>query len=189
MDLVSFDNILIQINNGPLRTTYIRHTFQKRYREYWYVHISTDKSKKGHGSNKLRTYNKFKSNFQLEPYLNYPNILKYRSIIAKFRLSAHKLKIETGRYNSRNAYIPADQRICEHCNLERVEDEEHFLIECPKYNPERQIMFKVADHHCKNFSNLSSHNKFIWIMSKESLEIISTLGYVLLTSFKKHVGQ
>jgi hypothetical protein len=29
MDLVSFDNILIQINNGPLRTTDIRQTFQK----------------------------------------------------------------------------------------------------------------------------------------------------------------
>jgi hypothetical protein len=67
--------------------------------------ISTDKSKKGHGSNKLSTYNKFKSKCQPEPYLNYPNILKYRSIIAKFRLSAHKLKIETGRYNSRNAYF------------------------------------------------------------------------------------
>ena len=50
-------------------------------------------------------------------------------LTTKFRISSHQLEIECGRYRK----IPASQRICKLCNLE-VEDELHFLLECPKSN-------------------------------------------------------
>ena len=49
---------------------------------------------------KLRTYFTFKSDFQLEEYLCSIDNFEKRSAIAKLRLSSHKLKIETGRFNN-----------------------------------------------------------------------------------------
>ena len=51
-----------------------------------------------------------KNNIVYEPYLNLRNFEK-RKYIAQLRISAHKLKIETGRYNSHNAYINPEERI------------------------------------------------------------------------------
>ena len=61
-------------------------------------------------SNKLNWYKLFKNNFSLqtETYLNCINNCKFRNALCKFRLSAHSLKIETGRYND----TPLEQQIC-----------------------------------------------------------------------------
>jgi hypothetical protein len=50
------------------------------------------------GGNKLRTYRLFKPNFSFEPYLLYLSEEK-RKLLTKFRISAHKLEIEQGRYH------------------------------------------------------------------------------------------
>jgi hypothetical protein len=52
-----------------------------------------------------------------------------RALFTKFRISAHSLEIEQGR--SRN--IPAEARLCSHCDLNKVETEIHFLVECPTF--------------------------------------------------------
>jgi hypothetical protein len=39
--------------------------------------------------------------------------------------------IETGRYGTTK--LPADQRFCKFCPT-NVEDEVHFLFQCPQYN-------------------------------------------------------
>ena len=50
-----------------------------------------------------------------------------RSILSRWRLSNHKLKIETGRY--RVPLTPSEERKCVTCNV--VEDEYHALFICP----------------------------------------------------------
>jgi hypothetical protein len=84
-----------------------------------------DKNRKG--VNKLRTNRIIKKNIGHESYLNLRKFEK-RKYIAQFRISAHKLKIETGRYNSYNAYITPEQRICTQCDLNAKDDEFHFFI-------------------------------------------------------------
>jgi hypothetical protein len=52
--------------------------------------------------------------------------------LCRFRLGEHTLRIETGRRES----IQRHQRFCRHCltlGEHHVEDEEHFLLECPLY--------------------------------------------------------
>jgi hypothetical protein len=49
--------------------------------------------------------------------------LSNRSTLARFRISAHKLEIERGRYTIRKTAV--ENRICKQCNCEAVEDEEH----------------------------------------------------------------
>ena len=49
----------------------------------------------------------------LQPYLQKPIALKYKYILSKYRLSAHGLSIETGRYH----HIDRNDRICSLCNM------------------------------------------------------------------------
>ena len=65
---------------------------------------------------------------------------KIRRNFSKLRISAHSLKIETGRHSKPKT--PPDKRICDYCNSLEVENEHHFLLNCPMFNPERQVMFE-----------------------------------------------
>ena len=65
------------------------------------------------------------------------------------RLSSHSLAIETGRYKK----IPQDQRICECCELDEVENEFHFTIKCTLYRQYRNDMF--------NYFNQSNNEKWL----------------------------
>ena len=56
-----------------------------------------------------------------------------RLVFTRFRLSSHRLKIETGRW----ARIEAQNRVCD-CGG-GIQDESHVLFECPKTNGERAL--------------------------------------------------
>ena len=64
----------------------------------------------------------------LSPYLRLPISRFIQKKIAQYRLSSHRLKIETGRWST--PITPRDERICEFCNANTVDDEIHFIFEC-----------------------------------------------------------
>ncbi len=82
--------------------------------------------------NKLRTYATIKSKIDRESYLQYIKNTKHCNALTKLRVSSHKLRIETGRYEK----IPPEKRTCSLCNV--PETEIHFLIECHKNHCNRQ---------------------------------------------------
>ena len=49
--------------------------------------------------------------------------------LMKFRLGAHSLRVETDRWLRPKP--PREQRVCRHCCMQAVEDEQHFLFDCP----------------------------------------------------------
>ena len=53
----------------------------------------------------------------------------YRVIISRWRLSNHRLNIETGRYT--RPMTERSKRVCTMCDV--VEDEQHVIYECPRY--------------------------------------------------------
>ena len=121
---------------------------------YWYNKIFNDiNNSKRNGGNKMRTFRIFK-NIAYEQYLNI-RLFEKRKFITKFRISAHKLKIETGRYNSYNCYIKAEDRKCIQCNTNSMEDEFHFLIEYKKYESLRNDLFSKCETKNKYFNNLA----------------------------------
>ena len=68
--------------------------------------------------------------------LQYPSILydsfvieKYRTVITRWRLSCHSLRIETGRYQRPS--LPRNERTYTVCNI--LEDEHHALFVCPAH--------------------------------------------------------
>ena len=186
INIFNFNNILSSLSDLNSERD-ITLKFRARYREFWKSQVMTPLSKNGIGQNKLRTLSKFKTTFKTEPYLIIQTIHKFQKIIARFRLSAHRLKIETGRYNSKNEYLLPEQRICQNCQLNKVEDEIHFLVECPKYNSERSQLFLSASMESRHFDNLNNSNKFIWIMSNEGENIFKNLGIYLESALKKQI--
>ena len=120
------------------------------------------------GRNKLRTYSTFKKKFQFENYLNIADP-KARKNLSRLRVSAHRLHIETQRFNGRNLYIPEEQRICPCCNSQEKEDEFHFIVKCDRYQIPRQAMFNSVIEKNIHFSNYTENQKFIWLMSDEDL--------------------
>ena len=120
-------------------------------------------------SSKCDHYRKFKTIFEPEKYLQLvpPKIYK---MILKFRTCNHKLPIEMGRY----ANIDRHLRICQHCNINRLGDEYHYLFQCthPDIVAARQLYLPCYYRDNANvdkFYHLMQHlnnEKFIYSISK-----------------------
>ena len=80
-------------------------------------------------NNKLHLYNNFKCEFNYEPYLNIVCDRTLRQLLTKFRLSSHALRIETARYGRHR--IDRAERLCLFCDLRQLDDEFHFICQCP----------------------------------------------------------
>ena len=126
---------------------------------------------------KLRTYLKIKTNFGYEKYLDILNDFFNRKSLTRFRISNHKLKIELGRYTK--PYTPLDQRICEKCDLNKIDDETHFFSDCSNFVKSRQDLFNKIKQCNDNFDNLSSFNKLYWCCTCEDPNIVRQLGLFL----------
>ena len=131
---------------------------------------------------KMAFYAAVKSEFGEEPYLHLPS-KTHRVNIAKLRSSSHDLRIETGRYDSKN---PSSKslRACRYCHdvdslsmMEQLpffedpicESESHVLTECPGYhhlrlnlsdNLKSLIMLK-AYHSVMSSMHLEEFGKFL----------------------------
>ena len=90
-------------------------------------------------SNKCFIYRHIHKHRQLQDYLVKNISSKCRQIITKFRVSAHRLSIETGRYDD----VSRQRRMCTKCTIRDVEDEFHFILICPYYIEIRRQFIKL----------------------------------------------
>ena len=86
---------------------------QYQYREYAKQVIQS--------SRKLIFYSNIKENYEQEQYLDHIQNITHRKQFTKFRISNHRLFVETGRYTN----IQYEKRICSLCQLQEIEDEKH----------------------------------------------------------------
>jgi hypothetical protein len=151
----------------------------------WKDSISRSTGQKGTDGCKLRTYALFKSQFQLEPYLLHVKNKEHRKSLCHFRTSCHKLRIERGRYLN----VKVADRICLYCTQHKVEDELHFLLECPLYNEDRAPYLKKLTNKYPHLSALTNNQLFIWLMSAEDNEMTCELAKYVHSCFNKRSSQ
>ncbi len=131
------------MTNGNLDETTIfnkkrvKNFLHSNYKEYW--------TKKINNQPKMRTYRKFKSHLEYEEYLNIPNT-NHCKAMTKLRISAHRLAIEQGRYTA--PFTPKENRICQNCLTDEIEDEYHFMMHCGKFTNIRQDLFTSMETNC-----------------------------------------
>ena len=119
-------------------------------------------------------YCKIKNELKLESYLLNIKSKSLRAYITKFRISAHELNIEKGRYVN----IPRENRKCNCCNMNVLENEYHFLLCCPLYYDLRTKYLPRKYCHWANF------NKLCNILCSESPHLQIKLASYLYMSFQ-----
>ena len=83
-------------------------------------------------------------------YIDICKLKSDRSLLSKFRLSAHSLAIEKGHYSN----IERQNRVCLSCDTGEVENEYHFFSTCPHYISLRKTFLQNVNIKIVN-SNIS----------------------------------
>jgi len=122
---------------------------------------------------KLYYYVKFKKDYTFEKYLECVDNDCHRKALTRFRLSAHSLEIETGRYNN----IPRENRKCKLCNSNMVETEYHFLCICTLYQDLR-IKYTVNQ-------SFYTVNKFVSMMSSPNSRKLRNISKFIYNAMLK----
>ena len=72
-------------------------------------------------------------------------------------------KNEKGKYYQ----IEVEKRIRKQCNVE-IEDELHFLLNCPKLEEKRLVVLNSIYSKYNNISLLGKSQAFVWLMSTDN---------------------
>ena len=135
------------------------------------------------GVSKLRAYRLIKHNVTVcEPYLTMITNPKTRSALTKFWLSDHKLHIESGRHC--NPRKPIEERLCEICNNQEIEDEIHFLLNCSFYCDLRSSLIQLAASLNHSFHNLSPKEKFSFLMCNSHPALVQEIALYIYRAMR-----
>ena len=85
------------------------------------------------------------------------------------------LEIEKGRYIG----LKVEDIICQLCK-DYIEDEVHFLLQCPYLQKERWEIINNINDIIFFFESLDNRFKLVWLMSTEGSTIIKKTGRLLL---------
>ena len=83
------------------------HSLKNLLHEY-FIKYWKEQIQQGGNNGKLRVYKNLKINFGCKMYFYLVQNFKYRQTVTKLRISAHRLPVETGRYNN----VPYNDRLC-----------------------------------------------------------------------------
>ena len=120
----------------------------------------------------LRTYDKIKHDFIMEPYL--------------LRCSSHTLAIEKGRHTKPRTDL--SERLCLFCRSNKVEDEKHFIIECCLYSDERDRLFTKVITVNPDFASMHDDDKFEYLFRTDYERTLAWLGKFIHESLSKRVA-
>jgi len=167
----------IWINQSDINTlTYRRYKFKidKRlvdfFRESWLR--SAKYSNKGIDYLQMAMFN-----CEMKHYLNFVNIDKSVLLMLKFRTGNHHLLVETERYGNRKVY---NERICKLCDMEKVQDLYHAMVECPKFTKER-----LLSHKFTNCASKFELYKRLNSISRKDLKMVANLMEIIEETITK----
>ena len=109
----------------------VKNLFNNKHQQEWHEKL--------HTVSKVRTYVTFKSNYETETHLKLNICKAERSYLARFCCAVLPLKIGTGRFLGFN---PED-RLCQVCDQNAIENKIHFLLHCTLYDDLRRDMLQV----------------------------------------------
>ena len=101
---------------------------------------------------------------------------KYRIALTRLRVSSHRLEIEMGRWHKPNKIIRSERK-CQNCNV--LEDEFHFILECPVYLEIRSQLLS------KYYLKRPNMHKFTELLMSDNKKIVNNLAKFTYYSFIK----
>lgn len=116
---------------------------------------------------------------------------KYREALLRLRVGSHSLDVCTGRWcnpsTGSKGRIDRNSRVCRVCQSGMVEDEKHFVLECPAYSDIRNMFPDVVnfggDGSLRNVMCWSSQYRlarFIFELNQRRLVILTENGFTVV---------
>ena len=139
----------------------VKDIITRAFKERWFVDKSNLVKK-----TILRTYDKIKQDFIMEPYLYLVKKPKYRIAISKLRCISHTLAIEKGRHTKPKTDL--SERLCLFCRNNKVEDEKRFITECCLYCDEINRLFRKVIIVYPDFASMHDDDKFEYLFRTTS---------------------
>lgn len=103
---------------------------------------------------------------------------KHRSALIKLRLRNHRLRVETGSWKG-SAAVVYNERKCQLCNMNQLEDEYHFVMSCSLYTELRQ---KYISSYFRTRPNMY---KFVSLITTENVQMLTKLAIFVYKAFDK----
>ncbi|KAK6172851.1 hypothetical protein SNE40_016428 [Patella caerulea] len=124
-------------------------------------------------STRCNLYHCLQNNYELQYYLC--KNVTHKTLICKYRISAHDLQIEKGRYSN----IQRSNRLCKFCNCDEIEDEFHALLVCPSYK-------YIREKYIEKFYWLKpSMYKLELLLKSTNIKTLNNLGRYLYLMLQK----
>ena len=148
-------------------------------------HVKLGKDSLDH--NKLRFYKQLKGTFRIEPYIENIRNRSQRDWLTRYRVSAHRLRVETGRYSS--PVTPLSDRICLYCDSKECDTEEHFILKCQTFTIKRNCFFGRMSALIPDFADLSDRDKLLSVLCPCTTEVAKNVSKYLgiMTETRKNL--
>ena len=170
-----------RVTNSKQVVMQVRTELEKQFKKTFFAQIQSADGKTGRSGNKLRTYKTIKQTYQTEKYLLIKNMPAHvKRAITKLRISAHSLEIERGR-KAKPKIIPANERFCRHCKT-IVEDEVHFITQCPLY---RQIRIEMLRACPARYEGLRKQSLFKALFTSSEDTVLQQVGIFICRAMNK----
>ena len=82
-----------------------------------------------------------------------------------------QLRVESGRFIN----LKLNERLCQLCDLNCLEDDFHFLCICPVYSDLRNNLYLKYSQLLKNFDSLTEGDVFISILKNPTRQLLKYL--------------
>lgn len=139
----------------------IKTKLEEKYKTQWYDQVNNQSS--------CDSYKCFKKGFGLEPYLLLLEP-KLAIPICRYRTNNNRLPITLGRYNG----IDKSNRFCTLCDLKKIGNECHYILECEYFKTYRQKY--INTEIVNNGSNISDKQRFSDLFNSTNISLLTNLS-------------
>ncbi len=98
-----------------------------------------------------------------------------KSLLSQLRYGVLPLRVETGRFVNESR----ENRLCNLCDMNCIEDQYHFMFQCPLYDQYREELFIKARNCISEWDNISDCDKLSTLFT----ELPRGLGKYVKNSF------
>ena len=177
-DILSRNSLINTFSLNPFNLKLITKTLQDSLtlKDSSRLHAESIKSAK------LRTYVHVSGDSGAKTYLRKPLSYIQRKYMAKLRLGILQLRIESGCYE--RPHLKACYRICKQCMLGEVENEEHFMLKCPKHSFRRNLLF-TGIKNLDSFNCMNNLDKVKFLLNDP--DIVKSSSQFIIDSFHARI--
>ena len=128
-------------------------------------------------NNKLMFYKTIKGSFSPEPYIVNINNRNQRALLSRFRTSAHRLRIETGRHTS--PITPLSLCTCVYCDSGQVDTEQLVVLHCKTFSLKRQCFLARVNMMVPTFPLLANEEQLKTLLCPATADLAKCVSKFL----------